>query len=69
MREFKTRHGDKIAKPPSTKGTRQKVDELFESAAVVLDEVAEAARRDAAIEKSSPVDESRFPVVHGGGQR
>lgn len=69
MTHFKTGHGDRVAKPPSTDPVRRQVDDLYELAADALDVVAEAARREAAIEHTDPVDRRRFPAVPGGDAR
>lgn len=66
MSQFKTTQGDRVAKPPSSDLVRRQVDELFEAAASALEVVADAARREAAIEQTISVDEGRFPAAVRG---
>lgn len=62
MTKFKTPYGDTVDKPEQMNSLRSRIDDLYASAAEVLDVVTEAARREAVIEQTSAIDTRRFPA-------
>jgi hypothetical protein len=64
LMRYRTKRGDNVEMPNRTDALRKKATDVYTEAVAAFDEIQEAARREAAINRPGSADGRRFPVLN-----